>query len=274
LKIEFDTNFSEVRALVAEWQRRAIAVRRQFLFLAVAGVYDDVIGLLPSDRKQLRRSLKMQQIRGLPDSVDGYVIRSIPMGRAVSKSESDTTVVYVAAKTGLMRSIPKETVLLEQYSPWTTETLPYAPDPKTADVITRRVSPREVVRVRLLRKRDKVKWKRQMIEEGIKAAGIGLEPQARETLAIPDTAFESLRLEFGLGGAPAKPHWRKAITKLALRGGTGMIARKREFTRAMTDLSFKSWERWPRRTAGFATVAEAKRYVPFQKRLGLRLARP
>jgi hypothetical protein len=206
--------------------------------------------------------------------VDGYIIRSLPRGRSIAKAESENAVIYVSAKNNLMRSVPKETALLEAYSPWTLETLPYPPDPKTADVISRRVSRREVTRVRRMRLRDRPEWRRQMIKEGIRVAQPGLRPRVGDTQAVPDTAFESLRLEFGLGGEPAKPHWRKAILKLALRGGTGMIARKREFTKAMTSLSFKSWERWPKRITGFASVAEAKRYVPFQKRLGLRLGHP
>lgn len=274
MKIEVDTaQFEEAYALVKQWQDRARAVRRQFLYRAAQGVHEDVLGFLPSDRKELRHSLKMQKIRGLPDSVDGYLIRSVPKGRAVAKSEVETTVIYVATKDHLMRAAPEATIILEEYSPWTLETLPYAPDTKTADVISRRVSPREVTRVRLMRNRDRPAWRRRMVKEGIKMAGAGLAPRPRGMEAIPDTAFESLRLEFGLGGEPSKPHWRKAILKLALRGGAGMIARKREFARAMTSLTFTSWQRWPRRTTGFVTVTEARKYVPFQKRLGLRVGR-
>lgn len=274
MKIEVHSaQFDEAYALVQQWQRRVRAVRRQFLYYAVQKTYDDLLGYLPSDRKELRASLRMQKIRGLPDSVDGYVIHSAPKGRAIAQAESENAVVYVAAKSNLMRSVPKETSLLEAYSPWTVDTLPYPPDQKTANVISRRVSKREVNRVRQMRLRDRPKWRREMIKDGIRVYQRGLEPKARETLTVPDTAFESLRLEFGLGGEPSKPHWRKAILKLALRGGAGMIARKREFTKAMTSLSFTAWERWPRKTVGFVTVAGAKRFVPFQQRLGLRVGR-
>jgi len=272
VRIEVNTSeFDRAYALVQQWQKRSRAVQRQFLYRAVDGVYDDILGLLPSDRRELRKSIKMQRIRGLPDSACGYVIRSVPKGAAVSKAEISTTVIYVEAKSNLMRSVPVETALLEEFSPWTVETLPYAPDPKTAKVISRRVSTREVVQVRQMRLRDKPTWRRRMVVAGIKMAGSGLQPRPGGMEAIPDVAFESLRLEFGLGGEPSKPHWRRAVLQLALRGGAGMIARKREFIRAMTDPTFTAWEQWPRRTRGFVTVAEAKRYVPFQKRLGIRV---
>lgn len=272
MTIVFDAGeFNAAYALVKQWQARARAVRKQFLYRVTDRAYHDVLNYLPSDRKELRQSLRMQSIRGLPDSVDAYVIRSTPRGQAVARADEEATVIYVAVKSNLMRAAPEATLILEEYSPWTLETLPYAPDPKTADVMTRRVSKREVNKVRRLRTRDRPKWRRRMIEAGVRGIGRGQEPRPRETSAVPDTAFESLRLEFGLGGAPSKPHWRKAILKLALRGGAGMIARKREFTRAMTDPTYRAWEMWPRRADGYASVAEARQYVPFQKRLGLRV---
>ena len=235
------------------------------------GVYDDLLGYLPSDRKELRESLRMQRIRGLPDRVDGYVIRAIPKRRAIAREATDNTVVYVAVKDNLMRSPPKETLLLQKYSPWTLETLPYAPDPKTADVVSRKVSRREVIKVRRMRTQQRATWRREMIQAGVRLSPVGVRPIMADPETTPDLAFESMRLEFGLGGEPAKPHWRRAILWLAVRGGTGMIARKREFARAMTDPGYRAWERWPRRGPGFVSVAQAKRYVPFQKRLGLRV---
>jgi hypothetical protein len=272
VRIEVNTTqFKEAAALVSQWRERAKAVRQQFLYRAVTGVYDDVLGYLPSDRKELRDSLRMQRIRGLPDNVDGYVIRSVAKRRAVAREDVDNTVIYVAVKDNLMRPPPKETLLLQKYSPWTMETLPYAPDPKTADVMSRKVSKREVIKVRRMRTQQRVTWRREMIQAGIRLPPVGVRPIMNDPEPVPDTAFESMRLEFGLGGEPAKPHWRKAILWLAVRGGTGMIARKREFTRAMTDLEYRAWERWPKRGTGFIPVAQAKRYVPFQKRLGLRV---
>lgn len=274
MKVEFDAgNFQEALQLVGQWKERARAVRKQFLFRAVGKVYSDVVGFMPADRKELRQSMRMQRIRGLSDNADGYLIRSVPKGAVVTRVEERAVVLYVARRAGLMIAVPEATSILEKYSPWTIDTLPYAPDPKTATVISRKVSPREVVKVRKLRKRDRRQWKKEMDAAGVKTGPLSFQPRPNEVGAIPDTAFESLRLEFGLGGEPSKPHWRRAILGLARRGGTGMIARKREFTRAMTDPSFQAWRMWPRKLSGFATVAEAKKYTPFQKRMGVRVVR-
>jgi len=274
VKIVFDKReFDRAYSLVQQWKDRARAVRKQFLYLAVDKIYDDLLGFIPSERKTLRQSLQMQKVRGLPDSEDAYVIHSRPRSREVSKENSNTTVIYVSSKPNLMQKVPDAVKILEEFSPWTFDTLPYVPDPKTSEVMSRKVSPREVNRVRRLRQRDKPAWRRQLKEAGVREVTRIFQPRPKGLETVPDTAFESLRLEFGLGGAPSKPHWRRAILKLALRGGAGMIARKREFERAMTDPSYLVWKRWPTKTEGYATVAEAKKYIPFQKRLGLKVGK-
>jgi len=268
--IKVDTSeFEKARALVKQWPKRSKAVRKQFLRRAVQGTFEDLTTLLPLG--SIKKSLDVRAIRGLPDGAEGYVIRSVPRGRAIPKQDNEVEVIYVAAKKKLMKAVPEETKLLEEYSPWTTDTLPYAPDNKTADVVSRRVSRREVVRVRKLRKKDKPEWRRRMVAAGIRFDKSAFTPKPRLVQAVADVAFESLRLEFGLGGAPSKPHWRKSILKLAQRGRAGMIARKREFVKAMTDSTYRGWEVWLKPVGRYVTINEARRYVPFQKRLGIRV---
>jgi hypothetical protein len=270
--VTFDKReFEAAHALVKEWEERSRAVRGQFLYRATSKVYYDILGILPADRDDLRRSLKLQRIR-LPAVYNGYSIRSDAPGTVLTEDQATSSVIYVAPKPHIMRSVPKETRILADFSPWTLETLPYPPDRKTADTISRRVSRREVDRVRRMRLKDRPAWMRQIKEAGLKPAGAPFQPAPKPVRAMPDVAFESLRLEFGLGGSPSRPHWRKSITKLALRGGAGMIARRSEFVRAMTSLSFRGWESWPRKPAdGTIPVSVARGYVPFQKRLGLRV---
>jgi len=274
VKIVVDTKeFDKACALVQEWERRARAVRRQFLYYAARDLYNDVLSFMPADRKTLRQSMVLESVRGLPDSEDAYVIRSVSRGRKVTEDNADTSAIYISAKTNLMERVPEATLILQEFSPWTLDTIPYTPDSKTAESISRRVSPREITRIRKLRKRDRPVWRRRMKKEGIREMGTNFEPRPRGMITVPDTAFESLRLEFGIGGSPSKPHWRKAILKLVLRGAPGMISKKPEFVRAMMDPKFHAWEMWPKHTSGYVSTAVAKRYVPFQKRLGIRVSR-
>ena len=90
--------------------------------------------------------------------------------------------------------------------------------------------------------------------------------------AVPDVAYDSLRLEFGLGGMPSKPHWRPAILKLASGGLTGMIRTNREISQTMTDPTYQGWRNWrPQGVAGTISISQAGRYTPFQNVLGIQL---
>lgn len=274
MKVEITSvSLDRVRRLSQEWQLRVRAVERRFLKRAVNQVYDDLLGYLPTDRDALRDSLQVSRIRGLPDDTAGYAIRSVPkMVRAARESQEDM-VIYVAAKPNLMQALPESVKILADYSPWTLETLPYPPDPKTADIISRRVSRREVIKVTKARRRDLPSVRRMLSLAGIRVADMRTSMRGRGIAALPDIAFESLRLEFGLGGAPSKPHWRRAILKLALRGGVGRIAKKKELFRALSDLSFRRWRQWLVEKGRGISPVQARKYVPFEKRLGLNVRR-
>jgi hypothetical protein len=242
------------------------------LYLAAREVFEEVKERIPNGYRPLKKSLEMALIHGLPDNTAGYVIRSVPKQRAIKKAAVDTTVLYVTARANSMRPVPKIVSILEEHSPWTADTLPIQPDPKVADVTSRRVSERVVDKVRKMRERDRMVWKRKFNEVGAREMRQGgLVKATRQMRAIPDTAFESVRLEFGLGGFGAHPHWRPSLIRLAVRGGAAMIARKRVFVRAMTDPDFRGWLSWPRPVTERAMVSELKRYVPFQKKLGVRV---
>jgi len=266
---EFDSAYALVRA----WRKRARAVRSQFLYRSVDCVYKDVLKNIPSDRDELRKSLRVQRIQGLSDAVDGYCIRAIPSRTVVKREDAEDVVVYVSAKNNLLYKVPEATLILQEFSPWTLDTLPYPPDAKTSDVISRKVSRREVVKVRKLRRRDRSVWRRRIVAAGLRMRDKGALVGKDRPEAVSDVAFESMRLEFGLGDSPAKSHWRKGILRLAKGGGIGMISRRREFVRSMTDLSFSAWKRWPVRVGDVVSVSVAKHLVSFQDRLGLRLGR-
>lgn len=259
--------------MTREWRQRARALQRRFLKRAVDKVFEDLLANIPSDRETLRDSLRVDRIRGLGRKVSGFSIHAATNPVRAVRGTSDSVVVYVAAKPHLMQQVPRATTLLAEFSPWTLDTLPYSPDPKTAEIISRRVSRREVDKVTRARKKDRAAVRKLMKEAGIRGHPVVVPSKEQGVFATPDVAFESLRLEFGLGDMPSKPHWRKSILKLALRGGIGRIAKKREFIYALTQPSYQRWRAWLKEKGRGISVAQARQYVPFQKRLGLRVGR-
>jgi hypothetical protein len=170
---------SKVVMLTKEWKLRVRAIEHHFLKQAVSRVYDDLLGYIPSDRGELRDSLRVDRIRGLSDNAVGYAIRSVSSPVRTTRDSKEDVVVYIATKSNLMQKAPKSTTILEEYSPWTLETLPYPPDPKTADVISRRVSRREVTKVTKARKRDLPKVRALLKESGIRAGDLRTPTKAK-----------------------------------------------------------------------------------------------
>jgi hypothetical protein len=259
--------------VVAEWSARARAVSRQFTYYAAQAVYDELQNRIPKEAKKLRKSLQLSRVQGLKDAETGFVIRSIPRGVQVAAADVPSTLIYVSAKKGFRR-IPKAVKILEEHSPWTVDLMPIQPDPKTANIVSRKVNPKAVEKVKRMRTRDRAVWRRKLNEAGLRETRKDTQLKVnRQMRAIPDVAFDSIRLEFGIGGIGSKPHWRPAILKLASGGGAGMIAKKQEFVRAMTSPSFQAWRNWPTKVSGRVSAMDLVRYVPFEKKLGLRIKR-
>jgi len=276
MKIQIDASEFRLRlALVRQWRHRASAVRRHIVQLAGEQVYEGVLARIPPSRRGLRRSLRLVEINGLSDQEDAFVVQSVPRGASVPKSEHENTVLYVEATTSRLTPTPEDVKVLEDFSPWTMKTLPFYPDSKHATVLSRKVSQRVVLKIEKDRHKDRRKWSKRLREVGHRKTGRKDRLKVgRRLTAVPDVAFESLRLEFGsAGGGMIRPHWRPAVARLASRKGVGMIARRREFTKAMTILDFKGWYSWTRPYPRRISLNRARSYTPFQKMLGVRVAK-
>lgn len=276
MRLEIDTTEFELRRdLVKQWAARIRAIRRQFAYEVAEQVYEDLMKRLPRGSRELRRSLKVEPIMGLPREATGYAVHVRPVRRRITSAESERTVLYVTPKKRAMQPIPQATTILQEHSPWTLDTLPFQPPPGTATIVSRDVGPRVVHKVRQLRNRDKRVWRRKMNELGVREVKkVVTTSEGRQVVALPDVAFESIRLEFGIGlGGRAHPHWRPSIARLASRGGAGMIAKKRVFLRTMLWLGATRWRSWPTRLPGRVSVSEAKRLQRFQEKLGIRVQR-
>lgn len=271
--VEPDKKNASTMQLVGELSARMRAVQRMLPYFASAHTLDHVREKVPQGAKDLKKALRISRIKGLPDNQTGYVIHAVPRGKATKRSEEESTVLYVSPKSNLLRPVPKSVRILEEHSPWTVDTLPFQPEVRTSVVVSRSVNPRVVAKVREDRQRDRPIWRRKMVEAGLRETRKDKRIRRNRALkAIPDVAYDSLRLEFGLGGMPSKPHWRPAILKLASGGLAGMIRSNREISRTMTDPNYQTWRSWkPSELKGTVSILQAMRYVPFQHVLGIRL---
>jgi len=264
------TGLTDVVRLTTEWPKRAQAARNRFLVLAVSKIYETLIENIPNDHKDLRDSLQLSRITGLPDSFFGLVIHSRVKWSKLDKSSVDSCVLYVSAKAKLSQRVPPEVRVLEEHSPWTVDTLPFQPDVKVATVVSRKVRSSTVDRVRANRKQDRGRWIRKLNKLGIRETRKDKRFSEHTTRAVSDLEFESVRLEFGLGGSRAIPHWRPAILKVNSRGGVTAITRRREFMKAFLTPGFGRWKLWLKTVHPKASLRRVGRYHSFQTKLGIR----
>jgi hypothetical protein len=274
-KIELTSQSRANWNLALDWPNRSRAIVQQFPSTVARAVLQGLEQSIPSEFSELRDSLEIVRIGGLPDSAAGVLVRARMKGQQIQPAEEPSTLIYVTAKSSLMVKVPKEIRLLEEHSPWTVDTLPFQPDKTRADVVFRKVNPRAVVQTRRLRRRDRPIWRRKMNELGMREVRKDLRlTRTRQMKGIPDRAFESIRLEFGLGGTAPTPHWRPTILKLALRGLAGMIRRQRQFSMTMTRPNYQAWKAWhSREVRKRVPIGEARKYTAFQKKLGIRAKR-
>lgn len=272
IRILPDRRGKRVERLLPQWLKRTAHFQKYLPYLAAKYVLNELLERIPKTEEWFpyRASLEIAKVTGTPRELSAYTLRSNVRDRRVRQVDAPKTVLYIRSKSRLRRVKP-EIEILEKYSPWTLQTLPFMPKRGDALVITRRVSKREVAEIEKQRMKDRPKWRRDLDRAGHREINkdnkLKLSPKAR---MLPDVAFEALRLEFGLGGVKGKPHWRPSIRQLKTTGFKSMLRRDRSLKRAFTDPNFRGWKRWPPKTRHKVRSGEARNYLPFQKKLGIR----
>jgi hypothetical protein len=260
-------------ALLREGSKRVRAVIDQVPYEASVETRDILLKRIPKPYVELRKALEVGGVSGLGRKRFAYSVRAASRGRSVPASDLPSTVIYVTVKKKMLTRVLPATKILVEHSPWTLDTLPYQPDEKQAIVVSRKVNPKAVAQVRKLRKKDRRVWLKKMQNAGIREVrkDLRINPVV-QAKAIPDVAFDSIRLEFGLGGLGSSPHWRPAV--LALANGE-LVRRLRSaprFVRALTDPEYRGWVRWPKNQAkANVSQKDVQTYVPFQQKLGIKV---
>lgn len=266
-----DKRLKQLQLLVAEWSERTEHLLKMIPYLAADHVRKDMMDRIPKgeDWAAYRSSLGVAQVTGAPVGLAAYVLRSDLKDRRVKQLDAPKTLLYVKPLKRMGRVKP-EILILEKYSPWTVQLLPFMPKRGEASVISRRVHPREIARVEKDRTRDRPQWRRALDRAGhreVKKDKRLKIPKKMHT--IPDVAFEALRLEFGLGGVKGVPHWRPALHRLISTGLRSMFRRDPHLVHVLTRRSFRGWKTWPPRTRHKVRMGDMRNYLPFQRKLGI-----
>lgn len=271
--ISLDRKSKAVQKLVKEWNVRFDRFKKLVPHLAAKYVRKQILEKTPKTEEwaPYRNSLEIGRVAGTPAGVSAAILRSNVRHRRVRRLDGPKTVLYVQPKRQLRRVRP-EIQILQKYSPWTLQTLPYMPKRSEAVVISRKVSKREVAYVAKARQKDRKLWRRALDKAGKREVQKGRKSLLSKSIkTIPDIAFEALRLEFGWGGVKPTPHWRPAIRRLITIGFKAMLRREPKLKRALTQLRFREWKKWPPKTRHKIRMSEIRNYLPFQRKLGIRI---
>ncbi len=268
IQIRPDRRTRRALELFEQWPERTRRLQALLPHLAAEYVLAEILEKLPKGEEwsPYRDSLEVARVAGMPPDTSATVVRSNVHSRRVRRLDVPRTLLYVRAKRRLKTK--PEVSVLEKYSPWTLQTLPFTPSRRDALLVTRRAGTRAVEKVAQERLKDRRKWKRELVRAGIKVKDDREVRIPRTVRALPDVAFEALRLEFGWG-PEHKAHWKPAIRRLIVSGIKSML-RQGQMKRALTSVSFRGWKRWPPRTRYKVRMSEARNYLPFQRKLGIR----
>lgn len=185
----------------------------------------------------------------------------------IKKIDAPVTLIHVRALRRMVRPAPSIQIL-ERYSPWTMDTLPFMPTKREATVTSKRTTKQVALRVSKQRKQDRIFWAKDLEKAGRKETHKKDRPKTTPRTAKPvsDLQGHALRLEFGLG-IKAVPHWRPAL--LPFIRDRNEIFRRRPELLDIFNLKFRHWKSMKSHPRKRISRADAKRFSPFAAKLGL-----
>jgi len=186
----------------------------------------------------------------------------------VRKIDEARTVLYVRAKRGLLNPAPEKIKFLEDYGPWTTDSIPFWPSKKQAVVVQRKVTRREADHIAHLQKQKAPQTRAMMQKLGLDKLSKTLASQkSKRNKVVPDTSFAAINLEFGSDGQRPVPAWRVGVGDLMRSGIKTAPRRYRQLKASLSNPDNGAWKRWPN-VKDKVKVSAARGYVPFMKKLG------
>lgn len=262
--------------LLKEWPERTTAIRAQTTYLSTERVYKDILNRIPSAQEfsTYRKALRFGHVAGTSKEEPAFAIYADSKAQRVKRLDRNKVLLYIKAKRKRRIRTPPEIFILEKFNPWTIDTLPFSPDKRWALTITRKAGARVVDSVAAKKKFQRSKIRKALFKAGVRKLKKDNNLKVPKSITgLPDIALEAIRAEFGLGKR-SNPHWRPAILGLVHGGLRSMLktATGKELISALTESDFQNWRKWPTRTTRQLKFAEARKYIGFQKRLGLRVS--
>ncbi len=252
---------------VSEMEKRYKALRHRVVYTAASGILDLLRTKIPQAEEwnTYRDGLELAHISSKRSGLYTIHLPNNPSASGTKKIDPPRTLIYFRAHRRLSR-IPPAVQVLVKYSPWTAATLPFTPSKRDAIMISRNSTKQVTSRVTSERRKDRPFWSRELQKAGRRETKKSNRPKTDTAKPMPDYAHKAIRLEFGLG-IRAVPHWRPSVG--FFKNAPSEILRLDPSLNDYLDPKFRGWKNRPTRIKNTISRAEAKNFIPFQRKLGL-----
>lgn len=272
LDVTIPKSFNAQLNLLREWPERLKKIEPMLAYLGADYLKRFVKSKLPKGKAHgaYRDSLEVVRVRGTRPGEFAYALQVDTRKRSVRNIKVKKVLLYVhPARSAATPS--KSVLILEAHNPWTYDTLPFTPDPREGIVVTRNANPRDVFLTATLRNRQRPRWQRELQKVGVKNIRKDTRLKLPKSVStLPDVALDAVKMEFGVGNERPRPAWRLGFSNLARQGFKAFMKDKRVFAFPLTRPSFTLWKKWPQKTAHTISIAQAKKYKAFQRKVALR----
>lgn len=272
-KVGPDKDTKRVLSMVREYPKRIKAVRGEFTREVAEEVKNDLVRAIPktSTFKDYREGLRVSKVGRFPGVDDVFTV-DVPSNKKSAKNVDPKVTIFLISPKPRARGSLGKIKVLQQYGPWTSDTLPFYPAESEAVIITRRVTRKEAASIRNKRNRDAPKWKAALASAGAVERKSGRKTlTSKQGTMVPDVAFQALRMEFGIGGQTSKAHWRPTILNIARRKLPKLFKKRTKYDKVMSEPQNVDWLTWPKREKSQLSAREVNNFKEFQDRLGLRM---
>jgi len=218
-----------------------------------------------------RRSLTVSKVQGAGKGEDIFAVHVRSNARGVKKVDTARTLIYVRVRANRVKDA-EDAGVLERYSPWTADSIPFLPKNSDAILTYRKSTPAEVNKTIKARQRDRYKWTKELREVGVRRIP-KKDTTIGKTKDLPDVALQAVRMEFGVGGQKPVPHWRPAQRALVQQKLKFILEKDKNIVKTLTDPQFSLWGRWPEKTQQSISMNEAKKFVGFEDKVRIKVSK-
>ena len=241
--IEREPSFEDIqRFMTKELKPRVRAVQKKVVQSIALAAQEGIQDHAPKDPrlKNYQKDLTTVGLTG-----DYLVYSVLYKGRMEKGKDQDmkTTLLFIRPikrKKGKWTGVFR---ILAHYQPFTLDTWPVKIPQDRAVIVYRQDNERNVqtMRERNIRQSGEIILKLQ--KSGIRLRKSDFNVNADKLDITEDLAFKIVRMEKGIGGEQAKPHWKPGIESAKSNDSLSKIQQDEDITKALSDPNFRGWKK-------------------------------